>query len=327
MLSLGRGLRCFLLLLAAVLFCGGCASSVLQEEGAPRDGRYTVTDDAGRQVTLEHKPRRIVSLTYGTDEILTALVEPSRIAAYSKRADDPGITFLTPQQAQAVPGRAAESTEGILAQKPDLVLASAATDTALVELLANLGVPVYVASSPKNYEQMRQKVLGVARAVGEERRGQEELALMDSKLNALEKRLSELTPERQRVAVAFTFSGPMGKPGNLFAELLQLAHIKNGAAAGGETAADGVVSKEQVISADPDVFLLPTWNFDGKKDVQGFKETLLHDPAYAVTKAVQNGRLEFVSDKYRYVASQHLPEAVEALARAVYPEYFRGDGA
>ena len=41
---------------------------------APQSETRTVTDDSGRQVSLPMQPKRIVSLTYGTDEILTALV-------------------------------------------------------------------------------------------------------------------------------------------------------------------------------------------------------------------------------------------------------------
>lgn len=54
---------------------------------------YTVTDDAGHTVTLKGKPKRIVSVTYGTDEILKVLAGPTRIVAYSKYAGDPEISF------------------------------------------------------------------------------------------------------------------------------------------------------------------------------------------------------------------------------------------
>ena len=48
----------------------------------------------------------------------------------------------------------------------------------------------------------------------------------------------------------------------------------------------------------------------------------MNDPAYKNVKAVQNRQLKFVSDKYRYVASQHIVDAVEKIARTIYPEFF-----
>ena len=47
-----------------------------------------------------------------------------------------------------------------------------------------------------------------------------------------------------------------------------------------------------------------------------------NDPAYRNVKAVKNDQIKFVSDKYRYVASQHVVEAIEAIAKAIYPELF-----
>ena len=46
------------------------------------------------------------------------------------------------------------------------------------------------------------------------------------------------------------------------------------------------------------------------------------DPAFKNIKAIKNNRLEFVSDRYRYVASQHVADSAEAVAKAVYPELF-----
>ena len=82
------------------------------------------------------------------------------------------------------------------------------------------------------------------------------------------------------------------------------------------------LSKERIIEIDPDVFLLPTWNFDSNNDVQKYAQQVAADPAFKNIKAIKNNRLEFVSDRYRYVASQHVTDSIEAVAKAVYPELF-----
>ena len=48
----------------------------------------------------------------------------------------------------------------------------------------------------------------------------------------------------------------------------------------------------------------------------------MHYPAFKNIKAIKNNRLEFVSDRYRYVASQHVTDSIEAVAKVVYPELF-----
>ena len=66
-----------------------------QKENNQGKSSYSVKDDAGRTVVLKEKPKRIVSITYGTDEILKVLAGPERIAAYSRHAGDPEISFLS----------------------------------------------------------------------------------------------------------------------------------------------------------------------------------------------------------------------------------------
>ncbi|MDD4722788.1 MAG: ABC transporter substrate-binding protein, partial [Acidaminococcaceae bacterium] len=125
---------------------------------------YTVVDDSGVSVTLLRKPQRIVSLTYGTDEILAELVDLKTIVAFSQWADDPQISFLNKEQLRVVKKRSNENVEAVLRLKPDLVVASTATAPELIKSLREIGIPVYAASSPKSYAEMKEKIMGIAKA-------------------------------------------------------------------------------------------------------------------------------------------------------------------
>ena len=117
----------------------------------------------------------------------------------------------------------------------------------------------------------------------------------------------------------------MGRRGDLLDNMLTMAHVINGAAAVTPPISEHgsvIISKEMVVGIDPDVFLLPTWNYNNKQDVRGYAYEVKHDPAYKNLKAIKNNQIKFVSDKYRYVASQHIVEAVEAIAQTIYPELF-----
>ena len=83
--------------LLLLVFTAGCNKQQAADVPAPSavDAAYSVTDDAGRTLHFEHKPQRIVSLTYGTDEILTDLLDIKRIMAYSRWAGDSEISFIT----------------------------------------------------------------------------------------------------------------------------------------------------------------------------------------------------------------------------------------
>lgn len=85
----------FILSLLVISGCGQSTDTPKEHSAAA----YVVTDDKGRQVKIPDKPVRIVSATYGTDEILSEIVSLDRIKAFSKWAGDPEITFITKEQA------------------------------------------------------------------------------------------------------------------------------------------------------------------------------------------------------------------------------------
>lgn len=304
----------------------GCGAKTQAPSASPEASTaYTVTDDAGRKLSFAKKPSRIVSLTYGTDEILTEVVDTKRIQAYSRWAGDNEISFITKEQAQKVGCKVHDSLENILKLEPDLVVASIATSNELVQSLEHMGIKVYIARSPHNYQEMCAKIVNLAEAVGEKAKGKALVSKMNERMQALEQRLSKLPDSKRKVAVAFNFTSAMGRRGDLLDNMMTMAHVINGAAAVTPPISEHgsvVISKEMVVGINPDVFLLPTWNFNNKQDIKGYAHAVKNDPAYRNVKAVKNDQIKFVSDKYRYVASQHVVEAIEAIAKAIYPELF-----
>lgn len=304
----------------------GCGAKTQAPSASPEASTaYTVTDDAGRKLSFAKKPSRIVSLTYGTDEILTEVVDTKRIQAYSRWAGDNEISFITKEQAQKVGCKVHDSLENILKLEPDLVVASIATSNELVQSLEHMGIKVYIARSPHNYQEMCAKIVNLAEAVGEKAKGEALVSKMNERMQALEQRLSKLPDSKRKVAVAFNFTSAMGRRGDLLDNMMTMAHVINGAAAVTPPISEHgsvVISKEMVVGINPDVFLLPTWNFNNKQDIKGYAHAVKNDPAYRNVKAVKNDQIKFVSDKYRYVASQHIVEAIEAIAKAIYPELF-----
>ena len=304
-------------LLFGILLFSGCGK--VQPESHLRQ----VVDDTGKSVSLPHHPSRIVSLTYGTDEILLGLVDTSRVTALSKYAGNRDISFVTEEEAAAVGRKADLNAESIMALKPDLVVASTAVSPQLVSLLRQSGVPVYVSLVAANWDEMEEKVRGVAKAVHEEEAGESMVQDMEDKREALEKKLSAIGPSQERCALGLSFRGILGKKGTLFSEVLAMAHVKDGAARYDvPKGTNAYLSLEILPEIDPDVILLPVWKVKAGDDEKEFAREIMENPAYRDVKAVKNGRLIPFPEKYKYVMSQHITDAMEASARAVYPELF-----
>ena len=297
------------------------SSSEVKSAGENRES-YSAKDDTGRTLVFKTKPRRIVSVTYGTDEILKTLAGPERIAAYSRHAGDSEISFLSEEDVKRVGRKVENNSEAIFALHPDLVVVSTSTGADELRTLESMGLTVYVAMSPKTYQEMQQKVRNLGLAAGEPQKTEALLKRMDERMKALEQRLQSITGDKRRTAVAFSMTGPMGRKGELFDSMMNLAHVVNGAATVHPLGIKGQISKEQVVQVNPDLFILPTWNYDKHSDPVKFATELREDPAYRNVKAVKNNKLIYVSDRYRYVASHHIVDAVENIAYAVYPELF-----
>lgn len=304
-------------LLLGVLLLSGCGK--VQPESYLRQ----VVDDTGQSVSLPDHPSRIVSLTYGTDEILLGLVDTSRVTALSKYAGNRDISFVTEKEVAAVGRKADLNAESIMALKPDLVVASTAVSPQLVSLLRQSGVPVYVSLVAADWDEMEEKVRGVAKAVNEEAKGESIVQDMEEKRAVLEKKLSAIGPAEERCALGLSFRGILGKKGTLFSEVLAMAHVRDGAASYDvPKGTNAYLSLEILPEIDPDVILLPVWKVREGDNADDFARELTANPAFQNVKAVKNGRLVPFPEKYKYVMSQHITDAMEASARAVYPELF-----
>lgn len=283
---------------------------------------YKVVDDTGFVFYMPKPPQRIVSLTYGTDEILFGLVSPQKIVALSRWADDTKITFLQPKDAKLVQGRSVESIESILGFNPDLVIVSTATNPDLVKNLRLMDLKVYVACSPQNLEEMSAKIQGISKVVAEETKGQMLIAQMQQRIDKVATKLQPISQSGRKTVMAMSYIGAIGRSGSLLDAIFQKAKLRNSAAEQGLCKGSSPLSKEKIIAANPEIVLLPTWSSEAVNNPENYKSEFLKDPALQNIRALRNRQVHMFSDKYRYVASQHIAESIEELARLAYPELF-----
>ncbi len=295
----------------------GCASVAKQEPSAPFfDGE----DDFGTRVVLQRRPERIVSMNLPVDEILVALIEPERIAALSWWASEEGLSCVT-ERAKAFPAIHVRSPEAVLAKKPDLVITTDGTEPEVTKTLRDMGVPVFVSRNPTQVEDIFPRIERIGAVAGAEEKSEALLRQLRARLDRVRERVADIPDEERPIVMAFAFTKPFGQKGMLFDDMCHKAGFKNGVAiAMGDTGLYPI-SKEQVIAVNPDIFLMPVWSSD-HKDAEEYKRNMVNDPAYRDVKAVRNGKLLTVEDRYRFSASQYLVDAVEKMAEAVYPERF-----
>lgn len=129
------------------------------EAAAAEAGYYplTVTDQAGRSVTLESQPEKIVSGYYISSSLLIALGQADKMVGIEAKADKRAIYGLSAPKLQQLPsvGTAkAFDLEGCAALSPDLVILPLKLREAAASLEA-LGIPTILVN-PENQDLLNE---------------------------------------------------------------------------------------------------------------------------------------------------------------------------
>lgn len=254
------------------------------------------------------KPKRIVSLSLGTDEILCALASPERIVGLSRHSDNPEVSHVA-DIARQVGVKLDRDPEQIIALKPDLVLAARYSRIELRELIMRTGAAVFVVTAFGSFEDIRGNIVNIGRAVGEPERAAAVLAEMDRQLAAANR------PKSPRSAWRLLYYAPAGWTAGgqtTVDEVIRAAGYRNAAAAAGITGHQKI-SPETVLQVDPDALVIGS----GYARDEGFRAHLAADPQLRALAAIRRGRIAELPAKRLLSVSHHLAEAVPALAAAI----------
>jgi len=274
----------------------------------------TLTDDLGREVTVETKPRRIVSLAPSNTEILFAVGAGEQVV---------GVTTYCnyPQEAgdrEQIGGFSAEtiSVEKIIVLKPDLVLPVGKLHETVIEALEQAGVTVYAVDA-ETFDQVYASIEDIGQMTGYNEEATDLVAQMKERVAAVESVVAEI-PDGERPNVFWetwddplmtagptTFAGQMIEKGggvNLFADV---------------TKRYSEISIEEVIKRNPDVIMGP--------DTHG--EALTADqiatrPGWETVKAVQDGRIYVMDGDITSRAGPRIVDGLEMIAHALHPDRF-----
>lgn len=186
-------------------------------------------------------PQRIMSLRVCTDELLLDLAPVSRIASITFLSREKASLAVWPQGAHIPVNH--NTAEQILTVRPDLILTDTFTPPALMPLLAKSGAKIVEVPPAETFDQIRANVRLVARAVGEEKKGEALIARMDRELADLKAHRPAHAP---RVA-EWGEGGYVPGTGGLFDALLAAAGARNV-----ETRRFGYYDVEALLAANPD---------------------------------------------------------------------------
>ena len=276
----------------------------------------TVTDQAGRQVTIESKPEKLVSGYYISTSVLIALGLDDEMAGIEAKANKRAIYRLSAPALIELPnvGTAKEfDLEGCAALEPDLVILPLKLKNA-AETLEGLGIDVLLVN-PENQEQLNEMMDLISVATNSNEKAQ---ALKDFTA-AQEAKLSDLLKEAEKPSVYLAGNSSMlSTAGNNMyqSDMIRLAGGVNAAAEIADAYWVGI-SYEQLLAWDPEYIVLAS-------DATYTVEDVLADKNLSACKAVVSGNVYQLPSKAEAWDSP-VPSGILGavwLANVLHPDLF-----
>lgn len=298
--------KLFLVIMAlSLLLVTGCGKESLssQEQGSG----YTVVDARGKKITFTSAPKRIVCLNYSATDILTDLIPTERIIATDMWAREEDLSNCY-EKLKGIPV-CENNPEQIMKFKPDLVILTDGRANELADTLDSVGIKTCVLRQPKTIQEIPDYI----KIVGE-------VADNKAAANSLAEKVAaylKASTEGQKIESVLLIhpNGGIGQKGSMPASICEACNIEN-LAAKYDFPQSSYLSKEQIISMNPQRIIVLDWSFGGQhKNAEIRKEEILNDPSYQTVSAVQTGKVVIVPMKYMHCSSQYVMKNLEELKR------------
>lgn len=261
------------------------------------------TDEIGRTVNIREHPQRIVSLAPSVTETLFALGLGDRVVGVTSYCDYPAEAA----QKEKVGDTMRPSREKIVALKPDLVIASTASQLEqFVRDLDHVGIPVYI-SNPHDLAGVLASIEMIGEITGADDRARDLTGKMRARLTAIESGMAGI---KERPGVLFILGvEPLITIGgtSFINELISRA---GGDSISRELEAEyPQYSLESAVAARPEVIFLQT----GESKLP---EQLNRTPA------AHAGRVFQIDDNLLLRPGPRIVDGLEQMAARIHPEAF-----
>ena len=179
---------------------------------------------------------------------------------------------------------------------------------------------MYTFATPGSIEDVKKVIAELAYILNAAENGRELIDWMDVKLNNIKSKVDTLKPDEVMKALSLDSFYYTYGTGTTFDSIAEYAGVTNLAADNGMEMWVQL-SKEQVVSLNPGMILLPSWSYEGFDAVK-FAEEFKNDQSLAGVDAVRNDKVFTLPEAHMTSFSQNMVLGVEDLAKAAYPELF-----
>ena len=313
-------MKATLLILSAIFFLimlAGCGNDNATSENSG-ENFCVVTDDSGREVKLSKKPERIVVTSASFLEPLHA-VGGKVVGRPTSKTKSPDFA----QDAAEIGAVYQIDTEKLLACNPDLVIINKGMNERLADVLNSNKIP-FVVVDMKGYDSVKKNVEMFAAITGQPDTGKKIVAEMDSKIKSV---VEKLPQEKKRVAILHSTAQGLSVQldnsiaGNVL-KILGWENVASGMEAAKDSGDTAPYSLETLIEQNPEIiFVTSMGNLDDIKS--NMEKIISENAAWQTIPAIRENRFYYLpQDLFLLSPGINYPEAVEYVAKLIYPENF-----
>ena len=302
-----------LLAIALCLICLALPVTVACATGdssAPT-GSIEITDQAGRVVTLDAIPQRIVSLAPSNTEILFALGLNDSIVGVTDWCDYPPEALEKDSIGDFYP----PNIEAIVAMEPDLVVAANIHKDEYVPQMESLGLKVIVLD-PKTVDEVIDAIAIAGEATGTEDAASQLAEDMQARIDDVQSLVSGLSEEEIPRVFYVIWHDPLMTVGNdtLQDEVIQLA--------GGQNIFDDlsgypVVDLETILDRDPQVIIVGSGH-DVEQDATF--QWVQNEARLRDTEAAREGMIFKIDADLVDRPGPRIVDGIEEMLELIHPE-------
>lgn len=300
-------LSIFIMLTFLFASCSG-ASKAPQQKNQAAAYPLTITDSYNRQVTIDKRPERIVSVAPNITEIIAALNAKDRLVGRTDYCDYPQDI----SSVESIGSLMEPNIEKIVSLKPDIVIASSHFKKESLEKLEQLNVKVVVLNGAETFEGAYETIEKVGQVIGEKEAAEKIVSDMKKKVEEVTAKVKDAPKPKVYYVISYgKFGDYTAGKGTFIDEAIKMAGGTNI----GEDAEGWAYSLEKIVKNDPDIIICSKY-FDTKAGISS-------TAGYKDLRAVKEGKLLEIDNNMLDRQGPRLAQGLEELAKLIHPELFK----
>lgn len=294
-----------IILTLVIMLMTGCSGKL----SIGNDSSYplNIKDNSGMNILIEKEPKKVVSLSPVTTEIIAAVGGLDKLVGRTSYCDYPKEV----KDIDEIGDLITVNIEKIVELDPDLVIGSAYLDQGVRDQLENAGITVVTIYTEDSFEGTYKDIETIGRILGKVKEADKVVAAMKNRVESIKERVAKAKTEPSvYFVVGFGAGGEFTATGDTFInEMIDMA-------GGINIAKDGVqwsFSLEKIVERKPEIII-----YSSVLD----KNELIRSNGFKDLDSIKKGDVYSIEANLIERTGPRLAEGLEELVKIIHPELY-----